>query len=199
GLQLFRHPLQDLETDESFDAFELTFGQAIFRTRINDTVSSYSDDALRVWSKEVHAMEAAIEEAERSGSKYGSLGLRESQVYDLRSFYERLFLGTPKQSGESGEEPTVDLEELLQNMHAISIDSTAGFPLLTFHDIARRVGSERADDRQRSSLFATTTFHSEEGYDALQEACDTAAIPPTEAISQNAAWSWNISDTLDVL
>ncbi|KAG9045138.1 hypothetical protein FS837_006972 [Tulasnella sp. UAMH 9824] len=201
GLQVVWMPgVTHLEKDESFDVFELTSEQAIFRTRVDDTGSSYPDDALRVWSKEVYGMEAAIEEAERNGSKYGRLGLRESQVYDLRSLYKRLFFGTPKQDAESGEQPTVDPEELLQNMRATSMDSAVGgSSLLTFHDIARQVGSERADDRQRSSLFASTAFHSEDGYDALQEACDTAAIPPIEAIAQNTAWSWNISDTLDVL
>lgn len=89
GLQLFRHPLQDLQRDESFDVFELTTGYAIFRTRISDVPSSYSDDALREWSEEVHGMQAAIEAAERNGSKYGTLGLRESKEYDLRSLYER--------------------------------------------------------------------------------------------------------------
>lgn len=203
GLQLFRHPLQDIEKEESFDVFELTSEQAIFRTRINDVTSSYPDGALRVWSKEVYRMQDTIDEAERSGSKYGPLGLRESRVYDLRSFYERLFLGMPRQDADSEESSTstiADLKELLENISTISMDPTdEGSALLTFHDIARRAGSERANGQQRSSLFASTAFHSEDGYDALQEACDTSAIPPTEAIAQDAAWHWNISDTLEIL
>ncbi|KAG9006910.1 hypothetical protein FRB90_009658 [Tulasnella sp. 427] len=133
GFQLFRHPLQDPREDRSFDVFELTSGHAVFRTRVSDAPSpSDPKEALRVWSEEVHAMQAGIEEAERSGSKYGPLGLRESQTYDLRSLYQR-----------------------------------------------------------------DTVLHSEEGYEALHDACETDAVPPTEAIAQNTAWSWNIGETLD--